>query len=161
MALIPVDELKRASEEFEEATRTTQKEAAEYAAAYWRRKNPSGIVLADGEIVMPADNERELKALHGVLRRFIEENGPLEAEGLPRLFLQDATSKTVDILALAEGPGPKVQITVSVDFVRLLQSNGLLPNIPVLEGLEKGNLIGKVPRMPVAQTPRLTFDRRK
>lgn len=160
MALIPVDKLQAASDRFNEAVETSHKEAAEYAADYYRRKNPAALVLDDGEKVTPADNERELKELHAVLRRYVEANGPIESEGLPRLFLQEATSKTVDILALAEGPGPKVEISVSVDFARLLQSNGLLPNLAVLEGLEKGNLIGRVPRMPVAQTPRLTFDRK-
>lgn len=123
------------------------------AAEYWRRKNPADVILTDGERCGYIDNERAAKRLNEVLKQYIEEHGPIQAEGLAPLMLQQSTSKTVDVKSLAEHD-PRT-------LARLLDLGCLRVDMAALEAAEKAGLITGVPKMPIGGTPRLVFDRRR
>jgi hypothetical protein len=152
MTLNAVDELERASDEFEEAGRLTHREAAAKAREYWLLKQ-AAWVTEDGEKLTQDAMSKQLRALNADIKAYIEGSGePLAVEGLPPLVLQQKSGETVDVKSLAEHS--------PATFARLLESNGFLPNMEVLKALEKANLIDNVPRMPVALTPSLVFDKR-
>lgn len=151
MTLNLVEHIEQASEEFEEATRLTPKQAADLARQYWQLKQ-ARWVTDDGEILTQDQMAKRTRQLNEQLKAHIQREGVLDVEGIPPLMVQERSTETIDILSLAEYD--------RATFDQLLHANGLLPNMEVVKGLERANLIGKVRRMPVGGTPALVFDKR-
>lgn len=140
--------------ELVDAMAPTHKDAAEWARLYFLRKNPKAVVLADGETVDPYHNERQAKRLNEALKTFIQahDNEPIIVEGLPPLVLQQATTYQVDVRSLAEHD--------RATFERLLEHGCLRVDNNALEALEKAGLVTGVPKMSLAGSVRLVFDKR-
>lgn len=145
-----LEQAQMASKELAAAMEPTAKQAAEWAADYKRYQNPRSYVLDDGEQVSPKEAADELKALNTALRRYIEVNGEVSVEGVGTLILQPASSDKVDLLSLYERSPETV--------MRLLKLGCLTVDMKILEANEKNGMVAEfIPRMPVAQTPRLVW----
>lgn len=141
------------SAELADAMTPTAKDAAQWAAEYWLRKNPRDVILPDGEKCGYFDNEKQAKRLNAALKEYIEAHGPLDVEGLPLLLtLQQSSTQTVDVQSLHEHN--------PLAFFRLLELGCLRVDMNALDAAEKAGLITGIPKMPIGQTPRLVFDKR-
>ena len=141
------------SAELADAMQPTHAEAADWAREYHARKNLKSVVTGDGEPADPYENERQAKRLNEALKKYIEQHGPLQVEGLPALMLQPSTSETVDVQSLAE------RDRATVD--RLIDHGAMRVDMATLDRLEKAGLITGVPRMPIGGTPRLVWEKRR
>lgn len=78
------------------------KQAADVAARYAAMKDYA-YITADGDKLSPKDYDIELEYHHEVLKRYVEQHGPLALEGIGTLRLQERrTAMTWDCKALAE-----------------------------------------------------------
>lgn len=141
-----------ASKEVAEEMAPNAQMAADWATEYRRYQNPKTYVLDDGEQVAPKDAEKELKALNIALKRYIEANGDVTVEGVGTLTLQHPSQDKVDLISLYEHRPETV--------LRLLKLGALQVDMKILEANEKNGMIADfIPRMPVAQSPRLVWVR--
>ena len=136
--------------ELADAMAPSAKDAAEWAADYKRLQKPKAIIDADGVAWKPYEHKKELEALNTALKRWVEANGELDVEGVGTLALQHPQSEKVDVVSLHQHD--------PATFFRLLELGCLSVNMDVLKAQEKAGMIAaNVPRMPVAQTPRLVW----
>jgi hypothetical protein len=139
--------------ELADAMEPNAAEAAQWAADYKRLGSPARYVLDDGEQVEPAKAKRDLADLNNALKRFMEANdleSGFHVEGVGTLALQRPQSEKVDLISLHQHDAET--------FFRLLQLGCLTVNADALKAQEKAGMIAAdIPRMPIAQSPRLVW----
>lgn len=133
-------------------THISPKEAAIAARRYSQLKSVR-YVTADGEILSADELKRETEYLNALLKRAIEEHGPLDVEGVGLLKIQERSGgMAYDLEALYAHDLPT--------FVRMLEKGCLSVNAKVLaEQVKAGNIATAPKGMALAGTPALIIER--
>lgn len=86
--------------ELAEAFQHSPSDYADMCARYYALKTVLAYVIEGGEVVKKWDHNREEEALNGVLRKRVEEKGPIHVEGLPPLILEPSSTTHLRLDAL-------------------------------------------------------------